>query len=251
MKLSSLAIIATLSPGCATDTRSASDSSADTTNAPTIPSLYNWWSLPDSPGYYNIDERLRVDVDPGAKSRLSWGAQVTFSGGASAGHVELRDGIERPGKSAYFTFGGASAATPLSGATCTTESSIVECSLAYDWKPGRVYRLRLWVVDQSAGVWVVAVQDEATQVEHQIGTFTIPTTDLLMAQVTTFTDTFFMTHSLYDCDDAPSASATFYAPTGDDLGQTAAGFLTTIDPATCANAAAFFEAGDAIQSIND
>jgi hypothetical protein len=256
MVLALLAGIACL-PSCSSGEKGArTTAAADTTysGAPTIPSLYSWWSLPDSTtGYYNVDSRVRIDVDPGATSGLSWGAQFNFVGGASAGHVELRDGIERAGRSAYFTFGGATAVNPLSGSTCTLgQFSTVECSLPYDWQRGHVYRLRVWVVNQSAGLWVVAVEDEATKVEQQIGTFTIPGSSLLQAQATTFTNTFFMTGNLSCSSAAPSASATFYAPTGNDLAFSATGFLTTIDPSTCTNVAAFFDCSDgyAIQSIN-
>jgi hypothetical protein len=245
-----------VSAGCATDAPpTSSAAAADTNTSVTLPGLDSWWSLPDSAlGYYNIDSRVRVDADPGATSGLSWGLQVTFVGGASAGHVELRDGIEAVGKTAYFTFGGATAVQALSGATCSVgDYSTVQCSLPYHWQAGHVYRLRVWVVDQSAGLWVVAVQDETTQIEKQIGTFTVPHSQLLMGQLTTFTYTYELKGHPSCCAAVPRASATFFVPTGNDLGVTATGFLTTIDPgASCDNVSALFHCtdGTATQSIN-
>jgi len=173
VSLLTASLLAPLACGSPPDT--GTSSAADTTQPATVPNLYSYWSLPPTAaGYYNIDLRIRVDLDPGASVSMAWASQFYFVGNAVGGFIGLEEG--GGGKLAFVSIWGATAAAALSGAACSDLGSAgpgYRCTLAYPWAQGHTYRLRLWVLSLSAGLWQTAILDEQSGVESIIGNFTI------------------------------------------------------------------------------
>lgn len=138
---------------------------------------YTWWNWPvNTDGYYNFDWNLTPENDP-SPTGYFWSHQFSLKNGQGGYFGMQTQGSNPSGKIAIFSIWDALAANgPGYAGTFGGEGEGYSVRIPYQWQPGKSYRLRIWrLVREVDGTWWGAwVRDEASNVEHHIGSIKVP-----------------------------------------------------------------------------
>lgn len=198
-------------------------------------------------GFSNLDTFLTIDTEPTMRSYYFWSQQFWFDAG-NGGYMGLQTGGSLAGKEqkiAIFSVWDALDAKPGTGKDAYAgpfggEGVGYSCKIAYDWKEGVEYRLRLFeIADASKPAepewWGAWLMDMSTKQEVFIGQIKVPANWSWLTSFTNFFVEYFL--SVPSCDQIPYAKATLHMPTREDgrVQPTAAPSLETYGH--CASAA--------------
>ena len=124
---------------------------------------------PANASYYNMDQRIRIDVAPSTSANQGWFWASQFFAGQMGGYMgfqQLPDGT----RIAHFAIWNTTAASAGYGFIAEPfggEGTGMKVHGNYPWVAGRMYRLRLWNLGNNWwGFWVL---DEVTGIDTYVG----------------------------------------------------------------------------------
>ena len=122
---------------------------------------------------WNVDTVVKVVDDPinvGSRGlTYRTGLVAQFERSLDQLSINLRESAA--GEEAVFRMEGATDAEPRSGGTCEEDDGVTTCRIAFPFKEGAKYRLRIWTLENRWwGAWVI---DEDGS-EHMIGKMRAP-----------------------------------------------------------------------------
>jgi hypothetical protein len=199
---------------------------ADHQHGPT--GAYTEWHWPEpppdgdgSPGYKSFELGLTIEREPPADVGYFWSHQVELQDGDTA-YFGLQTLGRRPdgseGKVAIFSIWkalgarGPGIAQPFSG-----EGEGYQTVIPYAWKPGRMYRLRMFRSGESrrGTEWSATVRDESSGEVSPIGTITVPKKWGGLGAWSVMWSERYTGPEVRTCDDVGYSRVTFTAPTAD------------------------------------
>lgn len=180
---------------------------------------YSHWSFAGSSiGYWNVDQVVTVAT----KARSTYWAQLwTWKGSSDGGYLGLQtNGARFNGSTGDLAIFSLWNATGRRGPNCGTfggEGSGMSCRVAYPFKTGRSYRLRVWRLDaDTTGQWWGAwIQDTRTGTDTYIGALRVDRSRTLMTGVQNFVEYF---GSSVRCNAVPKSTATWTQPAANSRG---------------------------------
>ncbi len=180
---------------------------------------YSTWSSSGG-GLWNIDARIRILKDPGTSVPYFYArhGNWTNNSGDDGWYIGLQtDGSGPRTKTAIFSIWNARDAEAVtSDAECVNfgnEGSGKSCRLAYNWRAGRTYRLRVW--RQNDGWWLASVYDETSRQSRTIGRIRARANQGdLRRGITDFVE--YYGGNFPSCSTLRPSRARFYRPTGNN-----------------------------------
>lgn len=180
---------------------------------------YSHWSFTGaSAGYWNVDQ----DVSIAAKAQATYWAQLwSWNNSSEGGYLGLQTNGSRfngtTGDTAIFSLWNATGSRGGNCGTFAGEGTGKSCRLAYPFKTGRLYRLRMWRLDADAtGQWWGAwIRDSVTGVDTYLGALSVDRSRNLMTNVQNFVEYF---GSQTPCRAVPKSTATWTQPAANSRG---------------------------------